>query len=104
MIHGYKIENGKAITSHGAMLPDGFIEYEKGSEPQELLNGLAELQDEAAAVERLQALKATDTDMVRLLAEDIIPQLVANGSLVLENLDQAAQDKLADRATKRANL
>jgi len=34
----YKIENGKLIRGSGFKVPDGFIEYEKGNEPQEFLD------------------------------------------------------------------
>ena len=37
----YKIDdNGKAIIGKGNSIPDGFIEYTKGEEPQELLKVL----------------------------------------------------------------
>jgi len=34
----YKIEDDKLIRGSGYKIPDGFIEYEKGSEPQEFLD------------------------------------------------------------------
>ena len=38
----YKIDdNGKAIIGKGSKIPDGFIEYIKRKEPQELLEALA---------------------------------------------------------------
>ncbi|WP_281950283.1 DUF4376 domain-containing protein [Nitrosophilus kaiyonis] len=39
--HFYKInQNGRASFGSGYKIPDGFIEYSKGQEPQELLNAL----------------------------------------------------------------
>ena len=37
----YKIENGKAQVGSGTFVPDTFIEYIVGQEPQELLEALA---------------------------------------------------------------
>lgn len=36
----YKIENGKAQVGSGEIIPESFIEYEVGKEPQELLDVL----------------------------------------------------------------
>lgn len=38
MKYFYKIEKGKLIRGSGYKVPDGFIEYEKGNEPQEFLD------------------------------------------------------------------
>lgn len=36
----YKIENGKAQVGSGTIVPDGFIIYERGNEPEELNKAL----------------------------------------------------------------
>jgi len=38
MKYFYKIKSGKAILGIGEKIPDGFTEYEKGGEPDELKN------------------------------------------------------------------
>jgi hypothetical protein len=51
----------------------------------------------------LGALAATDANMPRVV-EDLIDALIANGSLLMSDLPQEAQDKINDRKAKRAAL
>ena len=41
MQYFYKLENGVALTGSGSVVPEGFIVYEKGAEPAELVAALA---------------------------------------------------------------
>ncbi|WP_093397861.1 tryptophan synthase subunit beta [Halopseudomonas xinjiangensis] len=52
---------------------------------------------------RLQALKQTDMDMVRVL-EDVVIVLVERGVISFTDLPEAARQKLDERALARADL
>lgn len=41
----YKIDNGQLQVGSGTIVPDGFIEYKVGEEPQELLDALSKEQE-----------------------------------------------------------
>lgn len=57
----YKIEQGKAQVGSGIFVPEDFIEYEIGNEPEELLLAL-ELDIE---IERIQAIKSKAAELIR---------------------------------------
>ena len=50
----YKIEEGEAQTGSGIIVPDGFVEYVVGQEPEELQLALGLIKE----AERVQAIKA----------------------------------------------
>lgn len=56
----YKIEQGKAQVGSGTLVPEDFIEYEVGQEPEELLLAL-EIDYE---IERVQAIKSKAGELI----------------------------------------
>ena len=56
----YKIENGKAQVGSGTFVPDDFIEYEIGAEPNELLLAL----EADYEIERIQAIKSKARELI----------------------------------------
>lgn len=56
----YKIEEGKLQIGSGELIPESFIEYEVGKEPQELLDALAIDSEE----QRIQAIKAKAGELI----------------------------------------
>lgn len=58
----YKIENGKAQVGSGQIVPESFIEYIVGKEPQELLDALEAERAEQSINSQIQEAKAYITD------------------------------------------
>ena len=58
----YKIENGKAQVGSGTFVPESFIEYIGGQEPQELLEALEAERAEQSIISQIQEAKAYLTD------------------------------------------
>lgn len=58
----YKIENGKAQVGSGQIVPESFIEYIVGKEPQELLDALEAERTEQSISSQIQEAKAYLTD------------------------------------------
>ena len=98
----YRIVEGKAQVgnkSHGA----DWIEYEGGSEPQELVDGLAFKTVDEIQQEKIQAVEATDKDMIRI-AEDLVDALVSKGVIAITDLPLSAQEKFTNRKAKRSAI
>ena len=57
----YKIEQGKAQVGSGIFVPEDFIEYEAGHEPEELLLAL----EVDIEIERIQAIKSKAAELIR---------------------------------------
>lgn len=58
----YKIENGQAQVGSGTIVPESFIEYIVGQEPQELLDALEAEIAEQSINSQIQEAKAYLTD------------------------------------------
>lgn len=56
----YKIENGKAQVGSGTFVPEDFIEYKIGAEPEELLLAIVVDSEE----QRVQAIKSKASEMI----------------------------------------
>ena len=56
----YKIEAGKAQVGQGTIIPEDFIEYEIGAEPEELLLAL----EVDIEIERIQAIKQKASELI----------------------------------------
>lgn len=68
----YKIENGQLQTGSGTNVPDGFIEYMIGEEPQELTDALLkeqETQDLQTKINEAKAYLASTDYIVTKIAE-----------------------------------
>ena len=58
----YKLENGKAQVGSGTFVPESFIEYIVGQEPQELIDALETERIEQSISSQIQEAKAYLTD------------------------------------------
>ena len=80
----YKIENGQLQVGSGTLVPDSFIEYKVGEEPQELLDALSKEQETQDLQNKLNEarvfLASTDYIVTKIaeaqaLGEDTAPLL-----------------------------
>jgi len=90
MKYFYKIENNKLQLGSGFKIPEGFIEYVKGQEPQELLDILNKEKFEKAKQLKLKELNQIRDNEVT----DMIVELELNGELIPFNADETSQVRL----------
>ena len=88
--HFYKIENNKLQLGSGFKVPEGFIEYIKGQEPQELLDILNREKFEKAKQLKLKELNQTrDNEVANMIVE-----LEINNKTTPFNADETSQVRL----------
>ena len=86
----YKIENNKLQLGSGFKVPEGFIEYTKGQEPQELLDILHKEKFEKAKQSKIKELNQVRDNKVA----NMIVKLELNEELIPFNADEASQIRL----------
>ena len=96
----YRIENGVLQVGEDNNVPDGFIEYKIGEEPQELLDAFAEKLNFANNISEIEKAKQylVDTDWVAAkLAE-------ANAGIIADDIKAKYAAVFAERANAREKI
>lgn len=92
----YKIEAGKAQVGSGTLVPDGFIEYSVGQEPEELVQAL----EVDIEIERVQKIKQKASELINAKYPSYKQlNIIRDGGVALEEMS-AYIDSVRDISNK----
>lgn len=96
----YKIENGVLQVGEGNYIPDGFVEYTVGSEPQELLNAFQKKLKSVQAFSEIENAKKylADTDWIAAKLAEF------NAGIIADDIKTKYADVFAERTKAREKI